>query len=81
VRAGLQVGSDALEVAGKSYARDGDVIVAVGRTPVAGFRDLDRAIAAHHAGDRVELHVVRSGRGRVVPVTLLPRPASFANCG
>jgi S1-C subfamily serine protease len=81
VRAGLQVGSDALEVAGKSYARDGDVIVAVGRTPVAGFRDLDRAIAAHHAGDRVELHVVRSGRGRVVPVMLLPRPASFANCG
>jgi S1-C subfamily serine protease len=79
-RAGLQIGSDTLEVAGKSYARDGDVIVAVGSTPVAGFRDLDRAIGAHRAGDRVDLHVVRSGKGRVVPVRLLPRPASFANC-
>jgi S1-C subfamily serine protease len=79
-RAALQIGGDTIEVAGKSYARDADVIVAVGRTPVAGFRDLDRAIAAHRAGDRVDLHVVRSGKGRVVPVTLLPRPASFANC-
>jgi S1-C subfamily serine protease len=80
-RAGLHVGSETLEVAGKTYARDADVIVAVGSTPVAGFRDLDRAIGAHRAGDRVDLHVTRSGKGRVVPVTLLPRPASFANCG
>jgi S1-C subfamily serine protease len=79
-RSGLQIGSDTLEVAGKPYARDGDVIVAVGRTPVAGFRDLDRAIAAHRAGDHVDLHVVRNGKGRVVSGTLLPRPASFANC-
>ena len=56
------------------------MIVAVGTTPVAGFRDLDRAIAAHRAGERVELHIVRGGDGKVVPVRLLPRPASFANC-
>jgi S1-C subfamily serine protease len=80
-RAGLQVGSDALEVTGKTYERDADVIVAVGHTPVAGYRDLDRAIGAHRAGDRVDLHIVRSGKRRVVPVRLLPRPASFANCG
>ena len=57
------------------------MIVAVDSTPVAGFRDLDRAVAAHRAGDRVDLRVVRSGHGRVVHVTLLARPASFANCG
>ena len=57
------------------------MIVAVGSTPVAGFRDLDRAIAAHHSGERVDLHIVRGGRRKVVPVHLLPRPASFANCG
>jgi S1-C subfamily serine protease len=79
-QAGLQIGSDALEVAGKSYARDADVIVAVGATPVAGFRDLDRGGAVNRAGDRVDLHVVRSGKRRVVPVQLLARPASFANC-
>ena len=57
------------------------MIVAVGATPVAGFRDLDRAIAGHRAGRRVDLHVVRRGSSHVVHVRLLPRPASFANCG
>jgi S1-C subfamily serine protease len=79
-RAGLQAGSDTVEVAGEAYARDSDVIVAVGTTPVAGFRDLDRAIAAHRAGERVDLHIVREGDNKVVPVRLLPRPANFANC-
>ncbi|HEY3612710.1 MAG TPA: trypsin-like peptidase domain-containing protein [Gaiellales bacterium] len=80
-RAGLQVGADAVAVAGKTYARDADVITAVGHTAVAGFRDLDRAIGAHRAGDQVDLHVMRSNKARIVPVKLLPRPASFANCG
>jgi S1-C subfamily serine protease len=79
-RAGLHTGSETVEVAGKAYARDADVIVAVGGTPVEGFRDLDRAIGAHSAGDTVDLRVVRSGKARVVAVKLLPRPASFANC-
>jgi 2-alkenal reductase len=79
-RAGLRAGSDAVEVVGQTYPRDSDIIVAVNATPVAGFRDLDRAIAAHHAGERVDLHVVRKGDRRVVRVRLLPRPASFATC-
>ena len=74
-------GRTPVEVAGQAYPRDADVIVAVGATPVAGFRDLDRAIAAHRAGQSVDLHVVRNGEQRVVPVRLLPRPASFAGCG
>ena len=49
-------------------------------TPVAGFRDLDRAIAAHLAGERVDLHVVRNGHRKVVSVRLLRRTASFATC-
>ncbi|MDX6630353.1 MAG: putative serine protease PepD [Gaiellales bacterium] len=80
-QAGLKVGTHQVELAGQTYARDGDVIVAVGSTPVQGFRDLDRAIAAHRAGQSVELHIVRQGGNRVVPVRLLPRPASFAGCG
>jgi S1-C subfamily serine protease len=79
-RAGLHAGSHEVQVAGQTYPRDGDVIVAVGSTPVAGYRDLDRAIAAHRAGERVDLHVVRSDGKHVVAVRLLPRPASFANC-
>jgi S1-C subfamily serine protease len=80
-QAGLEVGTETVEVAGQAYPRDGDVIVAVGSTPVEGFRDLDRAIAAHRAGQRVDLHIVRAGSRRVVHVRLLPRPASFAGCG
>jgi S1-C subfamily serine protease len=80
-RAGIQVGESTVAVAGQTYPRDADVIVAVGSTPVAGFRDLDRAIAAHRAGQTVDLHIVRHGDARVVPVRLLPRPATFAGCG
>ncbi len=80
-RAGIQVGGSTVAVAGQTYPRDADVIVAVGSTPVAGYRDLDRAIAAHRAGQTVDLHIVRHGNARVVPVRLLPRPATFAGCG
>ena len=79
-RAGLRAGSETVEVAGETYPRDGDIIVAVDTTPVAGFRDLDRAIAAHRSGEQVDLHIVRGGDDKVVRVRLLPRPASFANC-
>jgi S1-C subfamily serine protease len=79
-RAGLRAGSQTLEVAGQTYPRDGDIIVAVGTTPVAGFRDLDRAIGAHRAGDGVDLHIMRGGSDKVVQVRLLARPPSFANC-
>ncbi len=80
-RAGLHVGTDTFEVAGAVYPRDADIIVAVDSTPVAGFRDLDRAIAAHRSGERIDLHIVRKGQRKVVPVRLMPRPAGLANCG
>jgi serine protease Do len=79
-RAGLRAGTDTTEVAGETYPRDGDVIVAVGSVPVAGFRDLDRAIAGLRSGETVELHIVRAGDSKSLTVHLLPRPASFANC-
>ena len=80
-RAGIRAGSSVVQIAGDSYPSDGDIIVAVGSTPVAGFRDLDRAVAAHRAGDRVVLHVVRRDGRHVVTVRLLARPASFTDCG
>ena len=79
-RAGIRAGVETKQVAGDTFPRDGDIIVAVGSTPVAGFRDLDRAVAAHRAGDRVDLHVVRRDGKHVVAVRLQPRPVSFANC-
>ncbi len=79
-RAGIRAGIQTVEVAGDTYPRDGDIIVAVGATPVAGYRDLDRAVGAHRAGDRVALHVVRRDGKHVVTVRLQARPASFANC-
>ena len=64
---------------GRPIRRDGDIIVAVGATPVAGFRDLDRAIAGHRAGETVDLHVVRHGRRHAsCRRACWPRPASFA---
>jgi S1-C subfamily serine protease len=79
-RAGIRAGIETVQVAGDSYPRGGDIIVAVGATPVTGFRDLDRAVAAHRAGDRVDLHVMRGNGKHVVTVRLQQRPASFVNC-
>ena len=79
-RAGLRVGTSVVEVAGQAYPKDSDIVVGVGTTPVRSFRDLDRAITAHRAGERVDLHVVRHGGKHVVRVRLLPRPATFAGC-
>ena len=79
-RAGIRAGSQSVDVAGDTYPRDGDIIVAVGSTPVAGYRDLERAVGAHRAGDRVDLHVMRRDGKHVVSARLLPRPATFANC-
>ena len=79
-RAGLRAGVETKQIAGDTYPRDGDVIVAVGAIPVAGYRDLDRAVAAHRAGDRVVLRVVRRDGKHSITVRLRPRPASFANC-
>ena len=79
-RAGLRAGVETEQIAGDTYPRDGDVIVAVGAIPVAGYRDLDRAVAAHRAGDRVVLRVVRRDGKHSIAVRLRPRPSSFANC-
>jgi S1-C subfamily serine protease len=79
-RAGIRAGVQTEQVAGDTYPRDGDIIVAVGATPVAGFRDLDRAVATHRAGDRVVLRVVRRDGKHALTVRLQSRPASFTNC-
>jgi putative serine protease PepD len=54
----------------------GDVIVAVGGTPIASSDDLGSAIDAHRPGDQVKLSVRRQDKAATVTVKLGTRPAT-----
>jgi serine protease Do len=56
--------------AGRAGIRKGDVVVALGETPIGGPADLSRRIASRSPGDRVQLTVVRDGARRTVTVEL-----------
>ena len=54
----------------------GDVIVRIGKTPIASAQDVSRAVALHLAGEKVQFTVLRGGKTRrVVEVTLAERPS------
>ena len=55
---------------------EGDVITAIDGDEIAGSGDLVAAIAAHDAGDRVELAVRRDSRTETLTVTLGTQPSS-----
>jgi serine protease Do len=50
--------------------RPGDLVTRVGDQPIKTDRDLNQAVRAHNAGDRVEITVIREGREMTLPVTL-----------
>ncbi len=58
-----------------AMARPGDVIVAVGDTPVNNFLDLRRALRGDKPGDSVDLTIIRDDKEQKVPVRLGLRPA------
>jgi serine protease Do len=70
----LRAGDDQLEFQAQRVQTGGDVIVAVNGHPLTRREDLADEISAMHAGDAVELEVVRDGKHQTVRVRLGARP-------
>ncbi|WP_414656996.1 S1C family serine protease [Deinococcus sp. VB343] len=70
--AGLKAGQNgALDLSSRvSVSTDGDVVTAVEGQPVTDGSDLQRAVMAQKAGDKLRLTVRRAGQSRDVTVTL-----------
>ena len=61
--------------------RSGDVVTAVGSTPIHGTNDLVAAIATHKPGDRVELTVRRGSQTVKLTATLGTQPTQATSTG
>jgi S1-C subfamily serine protease len=75
-RAGLEGGETEVVVAGQTYTLGGDIIVALGGTPIASVEELRDAIAEHEPGEKVRLTVLRGDKRTSVTVTLGRQPSS-----
>ncbi|MGD9573209.1 MAG: S1C family serine protease [Thermoleophilia bacterium] len=76
-RAGLEGGDTTATDGGAQVCVGGDVVTALGDTPVEDGTDLQEAVDSHRPGDTVELTVSGpDGRERQVEVTLGTRPAA-----
>jgi S1-C subfamily serine protease len=64
--------------AGKAGVKEGDRIVMAGDKAVKTFADLKECIAAHKAGDKLALKVMRDDKEQSVTVTLAEEPARLA---
>jgi S1-C subfamily serine protease len=75
-RAGLQAGSESTTWNGLEVTAGGDVVVAIGGTPVRGAADVSRLVAEELLpGQTVPFTVLRDGtKRRTVRVTLVDRP-------
>ena len=75
--AGLRGGSRSLTLGGRAFEVGGDVVVAVGRTPVRGSDDLVRIVTeALRPGQLVTFTVLRDAKRVRVPVRLGARSAN-----
>ncbi len=72
--AGLQGGSEAVDVNGESLTVGGDVIVAVDGQDISSMEELRALLADAEPGDGVSLTVLRDGDETRVEVTLGERP-------
>jgi S1-C subfamily serine protease len=72
-KAGLKGGSSSTTIDGETIPLGGDVIVAMDGKDIETFANLAERIAAHQAGDRVTLELLRDGSTRTVTVTLANR--------
>jgi S1-C subfamily serine protease len=75
-RAGLRGGSQAVVVAGESFALGGDLVVAIDGQRVETVAALRRVLAKRAPGDTVVLDVVRDGAAKTVRVTVGQQPAT-----
>jgi S1-C subfamily serine protease len=76
--AGIQGATTAASVEGTEFGLGGDIITAVDGEPIASTEELVEKISDAHAGEAVELTVLREGQTASVSVTLAERPASSA---
>ncbi|HXF31924.1 MAG TPA: trypsin-like peptidase domain-containing protein [Solirubrobacterales bacterium] len=76
--AGIQGATTAASVEGTEFGLGGDIITAVDGEPIASVEELVEQVSDAHAGETVELTVVREGQTASVSVTLAERPATSA---
>jgi serine protease Do len=62
--------------AAKAGLSDGDVITAFSGEPVVDSQGLIREVARHEPGEKVDLQVLRNGKGRTVSIVLAERPGN-----
>lgn len=75
-RAGLRGGTSVEDADGVQVSLGGDLIIRIGKTPIASAQDVSRAVALYRAGEKVPFTLLREGKTRrVVQVTLGERPA------
>jgi S1-C subfamily serine protease len=76
--AGIQGATTAATVEGAEFGLGGDIITAVNGEPIASTEGLVEKIEDGHAGETVELTVLREGQTATVSVQLAERPATSA---
>jgi S1-C subfamily serine protease len=76
--AGIQGATTAATVEGTEFGLGGDILTAVNGEPISSTEDLVEKISDAHAGETVELTVVREGQTASVSVQLAERPATSA---
>ncbi len=76
--AGIQGATTAAEVEGTEFGLGGDIITAINGESIASTEELVEKISDSHAGETVEVTVLREGQTASVSVTLAERPATSA---
>jgi S1-C subfamily serine protease len=76
--AGIRGATTAAEVEGQQFGLGGDIITAIDGEKIASTEDLVKTISDAHAGETVEVTVIRGERTATVSVTLAERPAGSA---
>jgi len=76
--AGIQGATTAAQVEGTEFGLGGDIITAIDGETIGSTEDLIKVISDKHAGETVEVTVLREGQTASVSVTLAERPATSA---
>jgi S1-C subfamily serine protease len=76
--AGIQGATTAAEVEGQEFGLGGDIITAINGEKIGSSEDLVKTISDAHAGETVEVTVIRGEKTATVSVTLAERPATSA---
>jgi S1-C subfamily serine protease len=76
--AGIQGATTAAEVEGQEFGLGGDIITAIDGEKIGSSEDLVKTVSDAHAGETVEVTVIRGERTATVSVTLAERPATSA---